>query len=173
MNLKPSAFKNSVILLCLFTSTLQTATAQTVSLSIKDVTQKVQNNLPQLQVLREQAKASEQNIALTKNTYIPDLNAGYQVNVATYNNITGLSYPGFLLPISGPPSQSNKMTFVTGSALGVLAKWNPFTFGQRNAAIETATAQFKKLVLLITNSCFNISIAQLIYTLKRFIARRF
>jgi outer membrane protein len=54
-----------------------------------------------LDVFRQQAKATEQNIALAKNTLMPDLNAGYQINMATYNNITGLSYPGFLLPISG------------------------------------------------------------------------
>ena len=87
-----------------------------------------------MEALRQQALSTEQNIALAKNTFVPDLNAGYQVNMATYNNITGMSYPGFLLPISGPPSLNNKINFVPGSAAGALVKWNPFTFGQRNAA---------------------------------------
>lgn len=117
---------------------------QSQTLSIKEVLQKVQTSMPQLEALRQQATAAEQNIALEKNTFAPDLNAGYQVNMATVNNITGMSYPGFLLPISGPPSINNKMNFVPGSALGALAKWNPFTFGQRSAAIERATAQFKQ-----------------------------
>ncbi|MEO8766272.1 MAG: TolC family protein, partial [Ginsengibacter sp.] len=125
-------------------SIIQTVSSQAVALSVKKIMQKVQSNLPQLEVLRQQATATEQNIALAKNTLIPDITAGYQVNIATFNNITGMSYPGFLLPISGPPSLTNKMNFVPGSALGGLIKWNPFTFGQRIAAIEKATAQFKQ-----------------------------
>jgi outer membrane protein len=149
LNIEPKlrAFKISTLLLSIafFLSATQKLSGQTVFLSIKEVVQKVQSNLPQLEALRQQAKAAEQNIALAKNTFIPDLNAGYQVNIATYNNITGMSYPGFLLPISGPPSLSNKIDFVPGSALGALVKWNPFTFGQRDAAIEKATAQFKQV----------------------------
>jgi len=114
------------------------------NLSIKAALEKIQNNLPQLEAYRQQASAAEQDIALAKNTIVPGLNAGYQVNMATFNNITGMSYPGFLLPISGPPSLNNKLNFVPGSAIGALFNWNPFTFGQRNASIERATAQFKQ-----------------------------
>jgi len=118
--------------------------AQPVKLSIKETMDKVQHNLPQLESYRQQAAAVQQNIPLAKNSLVPDLTAGYQVNMATYNNITGMSYPGFLLPISGPPSATNDMNFIPGTALGALVKWNPFTFGQRNAAIDKATAQFKQ-----------------------------
>jgi outer membrane protein len=148
MQQKFTAFGISVkiylLSIVLFLSAIQTGSSQTVSLSIEEVLQKVQGNLPGLEAFRRQALATEENIALAKNTFIPEFNAGYQVNMATYNNITGMSYPGFLLPISGPPSLSNKMDFVPGSALGALIKWNPFTFGQRNAAIEKATAEFKQ-----------------------------
>jgi outer membrane protein TolC len=120
----------------------RTASAQPVKLSIKETLEKVQHNLPQLEAYRQQAEAAKENIPLAKNSLVPDLTAGYQVNVATFNNITGMSYPGFLLPISGPPSASNEMNFIPGTALGALVKWNPFTFGQRNAAIEKATAQY-------------------------------
>ncbi len=98
----------------------QIVSGQSQTLSIKEVLQKVQTNLPQLEALWQQTIATEQNIALAKNTIVPDLNAGYQVNMATFNNITGMSYPGFLLPISGPPSISNKMNLIPGSALGAL-----------------------------------------------------
>ena len=163
MHIKYSAFKIKarccLLLIVLFLSIIQTLSAQTVTLSIKEVLLKVQHNLPQLEALRQQALSTEQNIALAKNTLIPDLNAGYQVNMATYNNITGMSYPGFLLPISGPPSLNNKMNFVPGSAVGALVKWNPFTFGQRNAAIETATAQFKQ-----ANAAYNEQLFQYQYS---------
>jgi outer membrane protein len=163
LNIQPklSAFRIYTLLLSIvfFLSITQKLSAQTVVLSIKEVAQKVQANLPQLEALRQQAKAAEQNIALAKNTLMPDLNAGYQVNIATYNNITGMSYPGFLLPISGPPSLSNKMNFIPGSALGALVKWNPFTFGQRDAAIEKATAQFKQ-----ANAAYNEQLFQYEYS---------
>jgi outer membrane protein TolC len=118
--------------------------AQPVKLSIKETIDKVQHNLPQLESYRQQAAAARENIPLAKNSLMPDLTAGYQVNMATYNNITGMSYPGFLLPISGPPSVNNEMNFIPGTALGALVKWNPFTFGQRNAAIDKAAAAFKQ-----------------------------
>lgn len=121
-----------------------TATAQPVQLSIKETLEKVKQNLPQLESYRQQAEAARENIPLAKSSLVPELTAGYQVNMATYNNITGMSYPGFLLPISGPPSATNEMNFIPGSALGALVKWNPFTFGQRNAAIEKAAAQYKQ-----------------------------
>lgn len=148
-----------LLLIILFQSGFHHAFSQSFTLSIKEVLQKVQTNLPQLEVFRQRAKATEQNIALAKNTLIPDLNVGYQINMATYNNITGMSYPGFLLPISGPPSLNNKMNFVPGSALGALVTWNPFTFGQRNAAIEKATAQFKQ-----ANATYNEQLFQYQYS---------
>lgn len=121
-----------------------TSNAQPVKLSIKQTMDSVQHNLPQLESYRQQAAAARENIPLAKNSLIPDLTAGYQVNIATYNNITGMSYPGFLLPISGPPSVNNEMNFIPGTALGALVKWNPFTFGQRDAAIDKAAAEFKQ-----------------------------
>jgi len=131
-----------IILACCFC--LHPASGQLVRLSIKEALQKAEARLPQLEAYRQQALANQQNIQLAKNTIVPDLNMGYQLNLATFNNITGMSYPGFLLPVSGPPSASNDLNFVPGSAAGALVKWNPFTFGQRTAAVDKATAAFKQ-----------------------------
>lgn len=135
------------------------AAAQSLKLSIKETLQKVQTNLPRLEAYRQQMAAAKENIPLAKNSLVPDLTAGYQVNMATFNNITGMSYPGFLLPISGPPSASNDLNFIPGTALGALVKWNPFTFGQRNAAIEKATAQYKQ-----ANAAYNEQLFQYQYS---------
>jgi len=148
-----------MILIPAFCFCLYTGLGQGVQLSIKDALQKVQSKLPQLEAYRQQASASQQNIQLAKNTIVPDFNAGYQLNLATFNNITGMSYPGFLLPISGPPSTSNDLNFVPGSAAGALIKWSPFTFGQRTAAIEKATAVFKQ-----SNAQYNEQLFQYQYT---------
>ena len=117
--------------------------AQQTSVSLKQAVLLVQQNQYRLQAFKEQATAASQNIALSKNTLLPELTAGYQAGYATYNNITGMSYPGLMMPITGPPSANNTIDFVPGTALAALVKWNPLSFGQRSAAIEKATAQFQ------------------------------
>jgi outer membrane protein len=150
---------NIAVIFFVFCLSAVPAMAQPVKLSIKETLEKVAHNLPQLEAYRQQAEAAKENISLAKNSLVPDLTAGYQVNMATYNNITGMSYPGFLLPISGPPSATNDMNFIPGTALGALVKWNPFTFGQRNAAIEKAAAQYKQ-----ANAAYNEQLFQYQYT---------
>jgi len=110
----------------------------------------VQQNQYRLQAYKEKADAAGQNIHLSKNTLVPELTAGYQADYATYNGITGISYPGLMMPLTGPPSVNNNINFVPGSALTALVTWNPFTFGQRNAAVEKATAQFQ-----LANAAYN------------------
>ncbi len=117
--------------------------AQKIVLSIKDVVTLARSGQPQLQGYQEQANASRYEIDLAKNSLVPNLTAGYQAGYTTYNNITGMSYPGLMMPITGPTSLSNKYDPVPGSALSALVQWTPFTFGQRQAAIEKAVAQFQ------------------------------
>jgi outer membrane protein len=117
--------------------------AQTMAVSIKQIPAIVQANLPKLRSLKEQANAVAQNISLSKNTLVPQLTAAYQADYASFNNITGMSFPGYLMPLTGPPSQTNNINMVPGSALAALIKWNPITFGQRSAAIDKANAQFQ------------------------------
>ncbi|MBO9729605.1 MAG: TolC family protein [Chitinophaga sp.] len=124
--------------------------AQTKSLHIRDVLTLVQSSQPQMRSYEEQARSSQYNVKLARNTLLPDVNIGYQAGYATYNNITGMSYPGLILPISGPPSAGNIYDPVPGTAAGAMVKWNPITFGQRSAAIEKAAAQYK-----LANSTYN------------------
>ncbi|RDC57830.1 TolC family protein [Pedobacter chinensis] len=112
-------------------------------LSLKDLPSLVKNNLPQLNSAKANAEAEKLLIDYEKRGLMPDLNIGYQANVATFNNITGMSYPGLMMPISGPPSQNNDLNFVPGSAATALLTWKPISFGQRKSAIDRATAQFK------------------------------
>jgi outer membrane protein len=119
------------------------ASAQQQTLSIRDVLALVQSGQPQLQAFREQSNATGYNISLAKNTLVPDLTAGYQAGYATDNNITGMSYPGLLMPLSGPVFASSSSNLIPGTALAAFLQWTPLTFGQRAAAVEKATAQFK------------------------------
>jgi outer membrane protein len=73
------------------------------------------------------AKISQKEVL--KNSTLPNIEASYQANIATFNNLTGMFYGQGLLPISGPPSDGNNFSPTTGSALGLGATWSPFTFG--------------------------------------------
>jgi outer membrane protein len=147
------AFRNAGVLIFVAVLISQPDVGQTVSLSIGEVLQRVRSNLPRLQASREQSVAAEQNINLSKNTFLPDLTVGYQANYTTYNNITGMSYPGLMMPITGPPSSNNNINFVPGSALALFVKWEPLTFGQRSAATQKATAAFQ-----LANASYNQSL---------------
>src|SRR5258708_19892293 len=127
-----------------FIALTQAASAQKHSLSIKEVLNRVPSGQPQLQAYQEQTKAAGYTIDLAKNTFVPNLTASYQAGYATYNNITGMSYSGLMMPITGPPSANNTYDPVPGTALSALLQWTPFTFGQRQADIEKSTAQFKQ-----------------------------
>ncbi len=95
-----------------------------------------ENNYPLIAAKQAEAEAALVNVSLEQNRFLPSLDASYQANYSTYNNITGMSYPGYILPISGPPTSENYNTPVPGSAVSLLIKWEPITFGQRNSAIE-------------------------------------
>ncbi len=112
-------------------------------LSLKDLPSLVQTNLPRLNAAKANVAADKSSIAYEKRSLMPEVTIGYQANVATFNNITGMNYPGLMMPISGPPSISNEMNFVPGTAAAALLTWRPVSFGQRSAAIERAAAQFR------------------------------
>lgn len=97
-------------------------------------------NYPLLRSKAWEVKAAENAITTSKNSLIPSLDASYQVNYATYNNITGMAYPQFLVPISGPPSTANHYGGVFGSATSLLLNWQPVTFGQRSSQVNFSKA---------------------------------
>jgi outer membrane protein len=135
-------------------SAQEVAAAQQRTLSIKDVMALVQTGQPQLQAYREQSTATGYNVSLAKNTLVPDLTAGYQAGYATDNNITGMSYPGLLMPLSGPVFAGSSGNLIPGTALAAFLQWTPLTFGQRAAAVEKASAQFKLAGTSYDNALF-------------------
>lgn len=106
--------------------------------------EQVVGNYPSIAARQARAEASKTDLKIEKNTFLPSLDAAYQANYATYNNITGMSYPGAVIPISGPPSSDNDYGGVPGSAAGILLKWEPITFGQRAAAIKYNEKLYEK-----------------------------
>ena len=99
-----------------------------------------ENNYPMLKAKRFEIQASRDQLSFTKSSALPSLDAAYQVNYATHNNITGMAMNAGFIPISGPPSAENDYAAVFGSVGGLLLNWEPFTFGQRKSRIASAKA---------------------------------
>src|SRR5947209_4094864 len=108
--------------------------------SLHHLLQLAEANYPLLKSKSLDIQAAQKGIDISKSSFIPSLDAAYQAGYATYNNITGMSYPQYLVPISGPPSSSNNMTGVFGSAASLLLNWQPVTFGQRQAQVAYSKA---------------------------------
>ena len=83
-----------------------------------------------------------------------------------------MSYPGLLLPISGPVNAHSSGTLIPGIALAALLQWTPWTFGQRSAAVEKATAQFKLAGAPDDNALFQQRYAGLLSYLAMFFISR-
>ena len=110
------------------------AAAQQQSNTLSQLLQLAEKNYPLLKSKMLDVQAAQKGVNVSKSTLIPSLDASYQINYATYNNITGMAYPQFMVPISGPPSAENNYNGVFGSVTSLLLNWQPVTFGQRKCA---------------------------------------
>ena len=135
---------------------LYTAKAQdTVYLSLPAILKLAETNYPKLKSNAYELEAATANIKLQQQSIIPHLDASYQANLATANNITGMFYPQYILPMTGPPSSRNDYSPVTGSAASLLLQWQPGVFGDRKAQINSAVATSKKLASQNAQEIFN------------------
>lgn len=97
---------------------------------------------PTLVETRARAAAAEATIGVAKTAYLPRVDALWQVNRATRNNVFGLLLPQSIVPpISGPVLGTTSYDSVWGSAAGVLLSWQAVDFGVRKANIDVARAQ--------------------------------
>ena len=127
----------------------------TVHLSLPEILQLAESNYPKLKENLFQLEASRSNIKLQQQFNNPHLDAAYQANIATHNNITGMWLPQFVLPISGPPSSMNDYSPVTGSAASLLFQWQTGVFGDRKAEVAAAVATSKTVEAKNTQEIFN------------------
>jgi len=110
---------------------------------IKQLLETATKNYPAILAAEAQKEASGERVKSTRRTIIPDINASAQANYSTYNNLTGMFYPEYILPVSGPPSTENLNNMVWGSAAGLLMKWEPYTFGRRGNEIKAAESTYE------------------------------
>ncbi|WP_431200513.1 TolC family protein [Mucilaginibacter sp. P19] len=122
---------------------LQLHAQQSGSIYLDSLLSTAARNYPLIKAKRLQTQGLQYAVKLQQNGIIPSINASYQVDYATYNNITGMIYPQYITPISGPPSKSNDYKGTPGSAAALNLQWEPFTFGQRGATVELARGNSK------------------------------
>lgn len=127
----------------------------TLYLSLKDALKIAATNYPQLKAARYEQEAAKTNIKIQRQSLIPQVDAAYQANIATHNNISGMVLPQYILPISGPPSTDNNYNPVTGSAASLLLQWQPGIFGDRQANINLAKAASQTLQSKNEQELFN------------------
>jgi len=91
---------------------------------------------------RARTQAADATIGVAQTAYLPRLDALWQVNRATHNNVFGLLLPqGVVPPVSGPVLGTTSSDSVWGSAGGVLLSWQAVDFGVRKANVDAARAQ--------------------------------
>lgn len=96
---------------------------------------------PAVRASLELVSASTADVDAVRSSSRPRLDALWQINRATVNNVTGLLLPQSVVPsISGPPFSASSGQSVWGSALGALFSWEPFDLGQRDATVKEAEA---------------------------------
>src|SRR5438105_1042488 len=117
----------------LLSPTLARAQVPTLApLTLNDAVQLALKNYPAIAETRARAQAADAGVAVAQTAYLPRLDAVWQENRATNNNVFGLLLPqGVIPPISGPVLGTHAYDGVWSSAGGVLLSWEAVDFGLR------------------------------------------
>jgi outer membrane protein TolC len=122
------------------TSSTEQATGTQV-FTIERALQYAVDHYPTVRAAFEQVSASTAGVSVAKAAYFPRLDALWQSNRGTVNNIFGQVLPQSVIPaMSGPVLDSASGGSVWGSATGALFSWEPFDFGLRDAGVANAQA---------------------------------
>lgn len=109
------------------------------SLTLRQAIDRALAGYPAISAAAAERDVATATIRIARQAYLPRIDGLLQVNRATHNNISGLLFPQAVLsPISGPPSAENSGAAVWGTGVGALVSWEPFDFGARRRAVDTA-----------------------------------
>jgi len=112
-----------------------------MNLTLEQALQYAVDHYPTVRAALEQRNASTAGVSAAKSAYWPRLDALWQSNRGTTNNIFGQVLPQSVIPaLSGPVLPSASGGSVWGSATGALFSWEPFDFGLRHASVASAEA---------------------------------
>src|SRR5947209_8062115 len=89
----------SVSVICSQIAFSQNTTTMTAA-TLEELLSQAERNYPSIAAKKAQMQAADAAISTQQNTIVPSLDATYQADYATYNNITGMAFPQYLVPIS-------------------------------------------------------------------------
>src|SRR5437016_10566823 len=117
------------------------SSGQEVALTLDQAVERAVSTYPAVRVSLEHVSAAAAGIDLARTSYLPRADFLGQANRATHNNVFGMLLPQAVIPsISGPVLQTNSLSSIWGSAVGVLVSWEPIDFGLRRANVQAAMA---------------------------------
>jgi outer membrane protein TolC len=119
----------------------QSASADTQAFTLDQALQYALDHYPSMRAAQEQVNASMANVRVAQGAYWPRLDALWQTNRATTNNVFGQLLPQSVIPgLSGPVLPGTSMQGVWGSAAGALFSWEPVDLGLRGAVVRESEA---------------------------------
>jgi outer membrane protein len=124
-----------------FTQTRTGQSSPPQTLTLDQAIQYATDHYPTLRASLEQANASAAGVDVARSAYLPRLDAMWQSNRATANNVVGQVLPQSVLPsLSGPVFPAASSQAVWSSATGALLSWEAIDFGLRKATVAGAEA---------------------------------
>jgi outer membrane protein TolC len=143
-----SAVRRIVAVLILSAASSRVAVAQPAppqpaaqTFTLEQALQFAIDHYPSVRAAVEQVAASSANVNVARAAYLPRLDALWQTNRATANNIFGQLLPQSVIPaLSGPVLPSASGDSAWGSAAGALFSWEPVDLGLRSALVREAQA---------------------------------
>jgi outer membrane protein len=131
-----------VLVLVILVALAAPASAQTPqTFTLEQALQYAGDHYPAIRAALEEVNVTSADARVARSAYLPRLDAVWQSNRATANNIFGQVLPQSVIPgMSGPVLASASADSVWGSATGALFSWEPLDFGLRDAAVAGADA---------------------------------
>ena len=150
----------ALLAVCIGVTAVAQNPAPPTALTLSRAVEEALKNYPRIQVSKEETEAAVARLQLARTAYLPRVDALGQVNRATRNNVFGLLLPQSVIPsMSGPVIGTNNFGTVWGSALGALASWEPFDFGEREANVAVAKADAAQKKAALKRTQFDVAIA--------------
>ena len=104
------------------------------------------DHYPALTAAMEQVKASAAGVDVARAAFLPRLDAIWQSNFATANNVIGQVLPQSVIPaLTGPVLPVTSNSGFWSSSTGALFSWEPVDFGARRGGVTNAEAALRRV----------------------------
>ncbi|WCT14345.1 TolC family protein [Mucilaginibacter jinjuensis] len=127
-----------LLLLCHHTLSAQTKS----TFSLSELVDSAQKHLPVLLQKQALVNSAKANVTDTRNSFLPKLNVGDELSIASSNDVEGSYIPmaGILRTTSGSIRADNNYHAQTGNIVSAYAEYDLVNFGLRGAKVENAVA---------------------------------